>query len=176
MARREEYRTNGSAAYDIYAGGAMRNTALPKERPERLPDAPARRQPVRKTRAKPAFSPFALLGGAMVCVMLFLVVFSYVRLYEAKSEVGELESELSELNEEKARLQSKYEGALDLEMVEKRAKELNMRKPGPSHIVYVQVQADDTAEVYSAPAEQNLFQRIFTVFRSVFTDAVEYFS
>ena len=34
----------------------------------------------------------------------------------------------------------------------------------------------DTAEVYSAPAEQNLFQRIFTAFRSVFTDAVEYFS
>ena len=61
-------------------------------------------------------------------------------------------------------------------MVEKRAKELNMRKPGPSQIVYVQVQTDDTAEVYSAPAEQNLFQRIFTAFRSVFTDAVEYFS
>ena len=112
----------------------------------------------------------------MACVMLFLVVFSYVRLYEAKSQVGELETQLADLNEERARLQSQYEGALDLEKIEKRAKELNMRKPGPSQIVYVQVQSDDAAEVYTAPKEQNIFQRAFESFRSVFTDAVEYFS
>ena len=99
-----------------------------------------------------------------------------MRLYETKSEVGELQSELSTLSEQKARLQSQYEGALDLEKVEKRAKELNMRKPGPSQIVYVQVQAEDTAEVYTAPKEQNIFQRAFTALRNVFTDAVEYFT
>ena len=62
------------------------------------------------------------------------------------------------------------------EQLEKRAKELNMRKPGPSQIVYVQVQAEDTAEVYTAPKEQNIFQRAFTALRNVFTDAVEYFT
>ena len=51
-----------------------------------------------------------------------------------------------------------------------------MRKPGPSQIVYVQVQAEDTAEVYTAPKEQNIFQRAFTALRNVFTDAVEYFT
>ncbi len=170
----QKYRSNGSAAYDVYT--AANQNALPKQRPAHLPDAPARRRPARRTRTKPAFSPFALLGGAMACVMLFLVVFSYVRLYEAKSQVGELETQLADLNEEQARLQSQYEGALDLEKIEKRAKELNMRKPGPSQIVYVQVQSDDTAEVYTAPKEQNIFQRAFESFRSVFSDAVEYFS
>ncbi len=176
MAQRNPYRSNGSAAYDIYAGQNMRSNALPKQRPAQIPDAPARPRRAPKVRTKPAFSPFALLGGAMACVMLFLVIFSYVRLYETKSEVGELQSELSTLSEQKARLQSQYEGALDLEKVEKRAKELNMRKPGPSQIVYVQVQAEDTAEVYTAPKEQNIFQRAFTALRNVFTDAVEYFT
>ena len=122
MAQRNPYRSNGSAAYDIYAGQNMRSNALPKQRPAQLPDAPARPRRAPKVRTKPAFSPFALLGGAMACVMLFLVIFSYVRLYETKSEVGELQSELSTLSEQKARLQSQYEGALDLEKVEKRGR------------------------------------------------------
>ena len=37
----DPYRSNGSAAYDV----RRRNTAQPLERPERLPDAPARRKP-----------------------------------------------------------------------------------------------------------------------------------
>ena len=112
----------------------------------------------------------------MACVMLFLVVFSYVRLYEAKSQVGELETQLADLNEEQARLQSKYEGALDLEAVEQRAKELNMRKPGPSQIVYIQVGSEDTAEVYTAAKSENFFQRAFSAFKNIFTDALEYFT
>ena len=176
MARREEYRTNGSAAYDIYAGGAMRNTALPKERPERLPDAPARRQPVRKTRAKPAFSPFALLGGAMVCVMLFLVVFSYVRLYEAQSAVSDLKETKTLLTEEQQRLRSQYENSLDLEAIEARALELGMRQPLPSQIVYVEVAAGDSVELGEVQEERNLFEQIYDAFYGVISDVVEYFS
>lgn len=36
------------------------------------------------------------------------------------------------------RLQSQYDNALDLEQIEKRAKELGMRQPGSSQIIYVQ--------------------------------------
>ena len=36
--------------------------------------------------------------------------------------------------------------------------------------------AEDTAEVSTAPKEQNIFQRAFTALRNVFTDAVEYFT
>lgn len=176
MAQHEKFRSNGSAAYDIYAARNVQNYALPKQRPEQLPDAPARPRPVRKTRTKVAVSPFALIGGAMACLMLLLVVFSYVRLYETKSQLGEMESKLAELNEEQARLQSKYDSALDLEAVEQRAKELNMRKPGPSQIVYVQVGSEDTAEVYTAQKSENFFQRAISTFKNVFTDALEYFT
>lgn len=174
MAQSEKYRSNGSAAYDMQA--FQQNTAQPLERPERLPEVPVRRKPVRKVRTKLAVAPFTVLGSAAAVLLLVLVVFSYVRLYEAQSEVGTLQSQLSELTVEQARLQSQFENSLDLKQIEARAKELGMRQPGSSQIIYVQVDAGDTAEVYTAPAERNIFQRIFDAFKSVFTDAVEYFS
>lgn len=49
-------------------------------------------------------------------------------------------------------------------------------QPGSSQIIYVQVDADDTTEVYAAPAEKNVFVRVIDAFRSAFTDAINYFS
>lgn len=172
MAR--EYRSNGSAAYDIHYN--QRNTARPLEQPQRLPDAPVRRQPVQKVKAKVAVSPFAVLGTAVVLVMLFFVLFSYVRMYEAKSQVGELQSQLSELNTQNERLRSQYVSSLDMDAVEARAKELGMRQAGPSQIIYVQVSGSDSTEVYSAPQERGFFGSIYDAFRSLFRDAVEYFA
>ena len=59
---------------------------------------------------------------------------------------------------------------------QQKAKELGMRQPGSSQIIYVQVDADDTTEVYAAPAEKNVFVRVIDAFRSAFTDAINYFS
>ena len=162
----DPYRSNGSAAYDV----RRRNTAQPLEQPERLPDAPARRKPARHVRARLGISPLTALGAAAAVLMLALVVFSYIRLYEAQ------QTQLSTLEEQQARLQSQYDNALDLEQIEKRAKELGMRQPGSSQIIYVQVDADDTTEVYAAPAEKNVFVRVIDAFRSAFTDAINYFS
>ena len=159
----DPYRSNGSAAYDV----RRRNTAQPLEQPERLPDAPARRKPARHVRARLGISPLTALGAAAAVLMLALVVFSYIRLYEARSDVGKLQTQLSTLEEQQARLQSQYD---------KRAKELGMRQPGSSQIIYVQVDADDTTEVYAAPAEKNVFVRVIDAFRSAFTDAINYFS
>lgn len=168
----DPYRSNGSAAYDV----RRRNTAQPLEQPERLPDVPARRKPARHVRARLGISPLTALGAAAAVLMLALVVFSYIRLYEARSDVGKLQTQLSTLEEQQARLQSQYDNALDLEQIEKRAKELGMRQPGSSQIIYVQVDADDTTEVYAAPAEKNVFVRVIDAFRSAFTDAINYFS
>ena len=133
-------------------------------------------QQARHVRARLGISPLTALGAAAAVLMLALVVFSYIRLYEARSDVGKLQTQLSTLEEQQARLQSQYDNALDLEQIEKRAKELGMRQPGSSQIIYVQVDADDTTEVYAAPAEKNVFVRVIDAFRSAFTDAINYFS
>lgn len=86
--------------------------------------------PARHVRARLGISPLTALGAAAAVLMLALVVFSYIRLYEARSDVGKLQTQLSTLEEQQARLQSQYDNALDLEQIEKRAKELGMRPAG----------------------------------------------
>ena len=166
------YRSNGSAAYDIHYNSA----AQPLQQPERLPDAPAQRQPVRKVKARLAVSPFAILGPAVAMVLLFLVVFSYVRMYEAKSLTGELSKELTAQSERNERLKAQFEDKLDLDQVKERALELGMRQPTSSQIVYIHVDTGDTTQVFSAKKERNFAQSVFDAFRSLFTDALEYFS
>lgn len=171
MPKYDNYRSNGSAAYDIRA-----NTARPVERPERLPDAPQRTKPVRRVKTKLAIAPFTVLGTAIAVVMLFLVVFSYVRLYEAQSQVSELKDQKTELTTQQQRLRSQYENSLDLSAIEMRAKELGMRQPLASQIVYVEVAAGDTVQLDTAPEERNLLERVYDAFYGVISDVVEYFS
>ena len=108
--------------------------------------------------------------------MLALVVFSYIRLYEARSDVGKLQTQLSTLEEQQARLQSQYDNALDLEQIEKRAKELRHAQPGSSRSSMCRSDADDTTKVYARACGEDGFVRVIDAFRSAFTDAINYFS
>ena len=174
MPKYDEYRTNGSAAYDLHS--VRDNTARPLKQPERLPDAPERAKPVRRVKTRLAIAPFTVLGTAVAVVMLFLVIFSYVRLYEAQSAVSDLKDTKSTLTEEQQRLRSQYENSLDLEAVEARALELGMRQPLPSQIVYVEVAAGDSVELGQVREERNLLEQIYDAFYGVISDVVEYFS
>ena len=174
MPKYDEYRTNGSAAYDLHS--VRDNTARPLRQPERLPDAPERAKPVRRVKTRLAIAPFTVLGTAVAVVMLFLVIFSYVRLYEAQSAVSDLKETKTLLTEEQQRLRSQYENSLDLEAIEARALELGMRQPLPSQIVYVEVAAGDSVELGQVQEERNLFEQIYDAFYGVISDVVEYFS
>ena len=174
MPKYDEYRTNGSAAYDL--NSVRDNTARPLRQPERLPDAPERAKPVRRVKTRLAIAPFTVLGTAVAVVMLFLVIFSYVRLYEAQSAVSDLKETKTLLTEEQQRLRSQYENSLDLEAIEARALELGMRQPLPSQIVYVEVAAGDRVELGEVQEERNLFEQIYDAFYGVISDVVEYFS
>ena len=169
-----EYRENGAAAYDIYR--TQENTARPLERPNRLPDAPLKSVPETRVRTKLHVSPTLILGGAAALVMLFLVVFSYMRLYEAQSTVSNLKTEREELLEDQEQLKSQYENALDLEEVETHARKMGMHEPLTSQITYIEVDAGDTTEIYSEPEERNIFEQVFYAFKDTLSDVVEYFS
>ena len=174
MPKYDEYRTNGSAAYDLHS--VRDNTARPLRQPERLPDAPERAKPVRRVKTRLAIAPFTMLGPAVAVVMLLLVIVSYVRLYEAQSAVSDLKETKTLLTEEQQRLRSQYENSLDLEAIEARALELGMRQPLPSQIVYVEVAAGDSVELGEVQEERNLFEQIYDAFYGVISDVVEYFS
>ena len=169
MAR--EYRTDGSAAFDIYAG----NTARPLPKPKRLPDVPSRR----KTAAAPKFrfrlSPLTLLGAAVCLGMLFLVVFCYVRIYETHSEISVLQENKTALESEQETLREQYEAAIDLNQIERRARALGMHEPHEGQIVRIQTEAADVSEVYVKPEKQNLFVRTYNALYGAIREALEYF-
>lgn len=143
---------NGAAAYDVYSGRNYSNAAreLPQPQPQRrhLPQEqpiPERRP---RVRAKTAVAPFTLLGMVVVTCMLVLVVFGYVQLFEASSEVSELQRELSALRQEQIQLQARFDAKIDLHAIALRSEELGLREPKDDQIVYVNLTGSDRAEIY----------------------------
>lgn len=149
---RRYYGTNGAAAYDVYAGDRYSSAAreLPRQEPQRrhLPQEQPQPQRRQRVRAKTAVAPFTLFGIAVVACMLVLVIFGYVQLFEASSNVSKLQSRLSALQQEKVLLQAKYDGQLDLRTIEQRAGELGLSAPKDDQIVYVSLAGSDRAEIY----------------------------
>lgn len=169
-----KYRENGSAAYDIYS--SRESTARPLERPNRLPEKPLIAVPETTVRTALRISPAVVFGIAAAAILLFLVIFSYMRLYEAQSEVSNLKTEREELLAEREQLRADYENALDLEEVEERARKMGMHEPLNSQITYIEVDAGDTTEIYTPPEERNFFEQVFYAFKDTVADVVEYFS
>ena len=165
------YRTNGAAAYDVRTYG---NAAPEIQRP-RLPQE--RRQPARKVRvkAKLAVSPFGVFGLMAAACMLVLVIFGYVQLYEATTEVSNLSDQLASLNEENQTLRTTYESKIDLSAIEKRATELGMIQSGAGQTVYLNLSGSDRAEVLREE-EQNGLASVFEAIKSSVESLVSYLS
>lgn len=134
----KNYRANGSAAYDIYQDTAAR----PLLQPKRLPDAPVRFPPVKKTKAKLSVAPLTILGVVAVVVMCFVLIHSYASLYEAESQVADLQQENSALQAQQEDLLLRYEKSVDLEEIAQRAEALGMHLPTADQIVYVDLGDD----------------------------------
>lgn len=172
MALDERYRNNGSAAVDLYS--VRNSTARPLELPEKLPHTPAEKAKVVKFRLK--ISPFAVVGTMLCVVLLLLVVFSYVSLFEVRNEIGDLESTKTDLLTEQEKLRSAYESSIDLSVIEERALALGMTRASGENIRYVQIGSGDSTEVFSAPEERNILEQIYDAFYGVFRSVGEYFS
>ena len=164
---------NGSAAYDLrqnYSG-----TAAPKVRPQGLPEEHYIPERHRRVKDKMAVAPFGLVGFAVALCMMVLVVFGYVQVHEAADRVNKLERELASLRENRAVLESLYEGSIDMTEVELAAAELGLSIPTREQTVYVNLAGGDCAEVY-APEHTNLVERILNAFQSSAGGLVEYLS
>ena len=154
----DEYRVNGSAAY----------APQPVQRPCRLPEEP------KKTSAperKPGVAPFTILGTVVALLLLFGVVFSYMRLFEAKNEQAELEQAKQALLLEQEQLRADYELAVDMDAVARRAAELGMHLPRPEQIVEIEVSIPQ-----SEPEEAEERLGVFAALQALIADMKAYFS
>lgn len=166
--RRKLY--NGAAAYDVYSVETQVVRPLPETR---LPEEqPVRRQMVRQ-KAHAQIAPFALVGILLVACLMVLVVFGYVQLYEASSEVSRLENELHSLTLEQSQLQSKYEGRIDLKSIQERAGELGLKVPLEEQIIYLNLAGTDRAEVYQQQ-RGNALTEVVEALRQSVSSMIEY--
>lgn len=173
--KKHTYSTNGAAAYDIYSmpgyesSSAARKLPQPYELPEERP-AHIREK---KVKARLAVTPFTIIGVAAVAMLLLMVVYGYVRLYEAKSVSGELDNTLSAATEENTRLQAEYDGLVDYDMIDAYALAHGMQQPTSAQTVYVSVQKADVAQIENTK-EPGIFSKAWSAFRESFTGLMEY--
>ncbi len=143
------YQTRGAAAYDIYYAPQKYTQAEVWQQPHSLPEERVEQRRETTVHARTAIAPFTMAGILTVACMLILVIFGYVQLFEATSRVGDLEYQLQKLNQTQLVLQSRYDGAIDLQQVELRAEELGMALPSAEQTVYVNLSGADRAEIYA---------------------------
>lgn len=151
---RNEY---GSAAVD-YAYLSAQPGRVPVELPEERPESKPDQGHGKRTGARLAVAPVSVVGFVVVLSMLILVIFGYVRLYEATTENAKLSDELLDLKTQNAILSKQYEGQVDLAFIEEMAMtELGMQKVLPEQVVYVNLSHTTDKGVIVAVQKQKGF-------------------
>ncbi len=161
--------SNGAAAYDLYGDDA----AIQRKQEEPLP---VKRAAARRARRKePVLDLTAVLCIVAAFCALFVMLFSYVRTYEANTRYSLLEKELAELQEERGQLLSRYDSMLDLRAIEQDAIErLGMTKPFGGQTVYVNLSGSDRGEVLDP--KNNALEDAAMMFREAFAALGAYLS
>ncbi len=161
MAARTEERVRRKNPAVQSAVPYLTSTAVPKPQRRELPEerpVVRERKPQKAIRTKPQMHPissgFTVVGLLTAAFLIMLVISGYVQLYEATSEVADLNDELETVQQEQATLQSQYESKIDLDYVEQVATtQLGMLQPAPNQVVYLDLYSEFVNENGELPAE-----------------------
>ncbi|MBR2781911.1 MAG: hypothetical protein IKE00_01065 [Oscillospiraceae bacterium] len=168
---------SGAAAVD-YAYLNAQPGRVPVELPEERVERKQGKKQGTRERIHVGIAPTAVLGFFAVLSMLILVIFGYVRLYEATTENARLADELADMKAQNAILAKQYEGSVDLSYIEDMAiNELGMQKVLPEQIVYVNLShATDKGVVITAQKEKGFIGRAIESIVSSVRELKEYLS
>ena len=147
--------TYGSSAYDL---SSFDNAAFPEtyDLPEETVDTrelewerqQERAAAIREAKATQSVSIAAVMGFAVVFVLLLLVVLSGVKLIEISAEISDLKDTLSEVQTTQVELKVQYESTFNLtEIEEYSTRVLGMTKLSDSNTTVLSIERDDMAEV-----------------------------
>ena len=178
MARRDQeykYRTVGSAAVDPNYQRWNESVArpLPKEQPSPQPKRTPKPKHAPLPRQRMEVSLFAVVGFVAVAMMMVLVIFGYAQVYASASEVGELEAQVQELQEQNERLRNQYDTSINLADVEARARELGMHQPTAKQTITLQIPAEDVT-VVTEKSSTNIFLAAWQAIVDTARDLWEY--
>jgi cell division protein FtsL len=157
----------------------LASTAVPKPRhqalPEERPAVRERKRTVVREKTKSGTSPFTVVGLLTAAFLIMLVIAGYVQLYEATSQVADLNDQLEAAQQNQVALQSQYESKVDLDYVEEVATtQLGMTQPAANQVVYLDISEPDHAEIVVAE-EETTSANVFTALWDSVNAIIGYF-
>lgn len=169
--RSSRYEVYGNVAYDpVREGGAVAAPAPEQQqvlqpRPRVSPRERVMARPRVQVRQAGAVSPFAVIGFLAVGVMAVLLLISCVNLAIVNDETVQLRSQLSDLQDEEARLLTQYELAYDWKAVEAQlTADGGMVKPGEDQMAVLDLSEPDSVVVYDQSDAAGLLESLKDLF------------
>ena len=157
----------------IYDGNAAYVPAPQTEQDyEYVPVAPPQTKPKPRQKIQTAYhvSLFAILGYAVVVVLIAAMLMSYVNYTTAAAEMMKYKTKIETLTKENKKLTAAYERSVDIIAIEDYARNvLSMEKPSEKQIINLTAATSDTAIVYDStrPEEKSVLEEIFDFFESL---------
>lgn len=178
--RRSEYRNYRRLPREAYDGTAVRRleqgTEVLQPRPQVRPQKGALVRPRVQVREAGMVSIFAVAGFLAVGLFAVLLLFSHIQLNAISENMVELRGQLSQLQDEEAKLRTQYELAYDLSSVETFATtEGGMIKPQNGQIFYVDLSEPDKVQFFDEEAPGEGAAGALARIRSLCGEIVEYF-
>jgi cell division protein FtsL len=153
----------GSLAYDfdnpeLYAG-EYAAPRTPAARPRTQTQTRVRTRARTAVRTRQGIAPLSIAGFAVAALLFTVAIAAQIQLFAVSAESVELNTRLTALQEEQAKLRVGYESAFNLSEIETYAMEtLGMQKPNADQVIYIDTSAPDHAVVV-APRNENFAQR-----------------
>lgn len=147
--------TYGSAAYDISRfdnAAAQEEYELPREetaqQEEEWGRVRERAEAIEEAKRAQSVSIAAVLGFAVVAVLMVLMLLSYVRLAEISGNISALESDIADIQVVQTKLKVEYESVFNLTEIKTYATSvLGMTKLNDSNTTVLTIERTDKAEI-----------------------------
>ena len=165
----------GSLAYDFNNPELYREeytTAQPKARPRTQTQTRVRTRARTAVHTRQSIAPLSLVGMLAAAFLLVIAILAQAQMVGISSKSVTLRSELSQLEEEQAKLRIAYESAFNMAEIEDYAiHSLGMQKPRADQIFYIDTSSPDKAVVIAGGENVGFVDRVSDYLSGV----VEYF-
>ncbi len=165
----------GSLAYDFNNPELYREeytTAQPKARPRTQTQTRVRTRARTAVHTRQSIAPLSLVGMLAAAFLLVIAILAQAQMVGISSKSVTLRSELSQLEEEQAKLRIAYESAFNMAEIEDYAiHSLGMQKPRADQIYYIDTSSPDKAVVIAGSESAGFVDRV----SDFLSGAVDYF-
>lgn len=112
-------------------------------------------------RTKQSLAPTSVLGMLVAAALFVVCIMSQVKVMDISAKSVELQSQLTELEIQQAKLKIAYESAFNLAEIEEYAiNELGMQKPTANQIYYIDTSAPDRAVIVQQSSNDSFVDKM----------------